>query len=305
MTETGPGAIVITGADGFVGSALVAHFAATGRPFIGVVRKPGGAAGANPHTAQIPDLSTASDTVLDDLVAGAAAIVHLAGRAHVLAEVAPDPAALYHAANVVVVERMAAAAVRAGVRRFVLASTIKVHGESTIPGRPFRVDDELNPRDAYARSKLEAEKSLHAIAAGTSLEPIVLRLPLVYGPRVKGNFLTLLDAVARGAPLPFGRIANRRDLLYAKLGNESLLPPMTLFLNSSLGRESFSQVNRFYGDGLNKLEPKDVEDMPCPVMPTLSRSEANELTRKLAELEGLSPSERVACIAEHSARYFD
>ena len=57
-------------------------------------------------------------------------------------------------------------------------------------------------------------RALAAIAAGTSLEPVVLRLPLVYGPRVKGNFLTLLDAVARGAPLPFGRIANRRDLLY-------------------------------------------------------------------------------------------
>lgn len=73
--------------------------------------------------------------------------------------------------------------------------------------------------------------------------------------------------------------------LYAKPGNEPLAPLMTLFLNSSLGRESFSQVNRFYGDGLNKLEPKDVEDMPCPTMPKLNRSEANELARKLMMLE--------------------
>ena len=83
--------------------------------------------------------------------------------------------------------------------------------------------------------------------------------------------------------------------LYAKPGNETLPPLMTLFLNSSLGgRRAFSQVNRFYGDGLNKLEPKDVEDMPCPVMPKLSRAEANELTRKLAELEKLPLSERTA-----------
>jgi adenine-specific DNA-methyltransferase len=93
--------------------------------------------------------------------------------------------------------------------------------------------------------------------------------------------------------------------LYAKPGNESLAPLMTLFLNSSLGRESFSQVNRFYGDGLNKLEPKDVEDMPCPLMPKLSRAEANELARKLVELEKLTLGERTAAIDELTKRYFN
>ena len=126
----------------------------------------------------------------------------------------PIRRALYHAANVVATERLAAAAVRAGVRRFVLASTIKVHGEATVPGRPFRADDPFAPHDAYARSKVEAERALAAIAAGTPLDAIVLRLPLVYGPRVKGNFATLLDAVAREALLPFGGVANRRDFLY-------------------------------------------------------------------------------------------
>jgi adenine-specific DNA-methyltransferase len=93
--------------------------------------------------------------------------------------------------------------------------------------------------------------------------------------------------------------------LYAKPGNEALAPLMTLFLNSSLGREAFSQVNRFYGDGLNKLEPKDVEDMPCPVMPRLNRTEANELVGKLAELETLALNERTARIDELVKRYFD
>ena len=93
--------------------------------------------------------------------------------------------------------------------------------------------------------------------------------------------------------------------LYAKAGCESLPPVMTLFLNSSGGRWAFSQVNRFYGDGLNKLEPKDVEDMPCPVMPKLSRTEADELTRKLAELEKLPLDERTARIDELAARYYD
>ena len=93
--------------------------------------------------------------------------------------------------------------------------------------------------------------------------------------------------------------------LYAKPGNEPLAPLLTLFLNSSLGRESFSQVNRFYGDGLNKLEPKDVEDMPCPVMRKLNRAEANELTCKLAALEMLPLNERTVQIDELATRYFD
>ena len=93
--------------------------------------------------------------------------------------------------------------------------------------------------------------------------------------------------------------------LYAKSATEPLAPLMTLFLNSSLGRQSFSQVNRFYGDGLNKLEPKDVEDMPCPVMPKLNRAEATELMCKLAELETLALNERTARIDELATRFFD
>jgi len=209
-----PGPIVVTGADGFVGSALVAQLVATGRPFIAAVRRHPAGAAAKPRHSAVGDLAAASDAALDALVASAAAIVHLAGRAHVLNDAAPDPDALYRAANVVATERLAAAAVRAGVPRFIFASTVKVHGEATAPGRPFRADDPFAPHDAYARSKLEAERALAAIAAGTSLDTIVLRLPLVYGPRVKGNFATLLDAVAREALLPFGGVANRRDFLY-------------------------------------------------------------------------------------------
>ncbi|MFN3407362.1 MAG: N-6 DNA methylase [Limisphaerales bacterium] len=92
--------------------------------------------------------------------------------------------------------------------------------------------------------------------------------------------------------------------LYAKPGWETLPPLMTLFLNSSGGRKAFSQVNRFYGDGLNKLEPKDVEDMPCPEMPQLSRAEAEKLVQALMELEKHPLDERTRRIDEIAARYF-
>jgi adenine-specific DNA-methyltransferase len=92
--------------------------------------------------------------------------------------------------------------------------------------------------------------------------------------------------------------------LYAKPGWEALPPLMTLFLNSSGGRMAFSQVNRFYGDGLNKLEPKDVQDMPCPVIPRLSRTEAGKLVQALAKVENLPLEERTRRIDELAARYF-
>ncbi len=92
--------------------------------------------------------------------------------------------------------------------------------------------------------------------------------------------------------------------LYAKPGFENLAPLLVLFLNSAGGREAFSQVNRFYGDGLNKLEPKDVEAMPCPEMPAFRRADAERLMQRLEELESLPTTERSQELEALVARYF-
>jgi len=80
--------------------------------------------------------------------------------------------------------------------------------------------------------------------------------------------------------------------LYANPGNENISPLMTLFLNSSWGRSSFSKVNRFYGDGLNKLEPKDVEAMQCPELPPQTAAQAADVSQQLLEIESLPDSVR-------------
>jgi nucleoside-diphosphate-sugar epimerase len=139
--------------------------------------------------------------------------VHLAGAAHLPR--GADPL-VFESTNVLATERLAAAAARAGVRRFVFVSSAKVNGERSAE-RPLREDDPPAPEDAYARSKLEAERRLLAIAKSSALEPVILRPPLVYGPGVKANFLALLRAVDAGWPLPLARVANRRSLVY--LGN--------------------------------------------------------------------------------------
>ncbi len=124
----------------------------------------------------------------------------------------PDPDADYRDANEHATRRLAEAAVAAGVRRFVFASTVKVNGEATRRGRPFRPDDAPAPQDAYARSKLAAESALLGVAGDTAMSIVVLRLPLVYGPGARGNFRRLVDAVRARRWLPFGAIDNRRSL---------------------------------------------------------------------------------------------
>lgn len=211
MTQAIRGKVLVTGAHGFIGHALCKHLSAIGVPCVGAVRasRPDDPAG----TLVLGDFAAAD---WDEALRGVDAIVHLAGRAHVLAGQrgvdASDPTP-YVVANVHVTRRLCDAAARANVRRVVLASSIKVYGESSRPGRPFRAGDPNSPFDAYAHSKAEAERVLWSACAEGALEGVVLRLPLTYGAGVKGNFLTLLEAIAAGRTLPLAGIDNRRSLL--------------------------------------------------------------------------------------------
>jgi UDP-glucose 4-epimerase len=165
----------------------------------------------------VGDLATISHEALANVLQGAGTVVHLAGRAHVMHETAAEPRAAFRAANVAATEYLARAAAKAGAAHFVFASSVKVNGEMTAPGRPFRESDPPDPSDDYAASKWEAECVLGDVARETGLAVTVLRLPLLYGPGAKGNVARLTEAIARGMPLPLGRIDNGRSLL--GLGN--------------------------------------------------------------------------------------
>jgi UDP-4-keto-D-QuiNAc 4-reductase len=206
-----PGRLLITGADGFIGRALCARLAAAQVPHIGAVRAlPPGATPSRDLVA-LGDFAAADWT---SVLRGVDAIVHLAGRAHVATvRDASDPTP-FVVTNVHVTRRLLDAALQAGVRRVVLASTIKVYGEATLPGKPFRAGDPTAPQDAYAHSKAGAEHVLWHACRGGAIEGVALRLPLTYGPGVKGNFARLLDAVAAERRLPLAGIDNRRTLLY-------------------------------------------------------------------------------------------
>jgi len=165
----------------------------------------------------------------------------------------------YEAANVGPTERLAFAACRTGVKRFIYLSSIKVNGDSTELDSAFRYDDPEIPGDPYSRSKLAAEKRLLEIAAQGALETVVIRPPLVYGRGVRANFQSLARLVRSGLPLPFASVNNRRSMIavdnLADCIAKSLLSVHAAgatFLVSDDRDLSLPELIRLIADGLGK-----------------------------------------------------
>ena len=205
--------ILVTGATGFVGGAVLRRLLSDGRhSLVAPVRTRDASLHAKVKVLHVAGLG--KDTDWSGCLRAITAIVHCAGRVHVMKDEEVDLIAAYRRTNVAGTLALARQAAQAGVRRFVFVSSIKVNGEQTLPGRPFRADDAPSPEDASGVSKFEAEQGLFALARETGFEVTVIRAPLVYGPGVKGNFAAMLRWVTRGIPLPLGAVrGNRRSLV--------------------------------------------------------------------------------------------
>lgn len=200
--------IMLTGANGFVGSTLMAALASDSSiHVVTAVRK--GAAG--PDCIAVGNID--GNTDFSEGLAEVDVVIHAAARAHIMRDEVADPLAEYRKVNVEGTLNLARQAVGAGVRRFVFLSSIKVNGEATAVGNPFQASDGPAPEDAYGVSKLEAEQGLMNLVAETGMEVVIIRPPLVYGPGVKGNFASMIKLVDKGIPLPLGTIHNKRSLV--------------------------------------------------------------------------------------------
>lgn len=203
--------ILITGANGFVGQALCVEALRRGLRVKGATRT-AGELPAGVESAVIGPIDGETDWT--DALHGVDAVIHLAARVHVMKDTAADPLAEFLKVNLHGTGQLARQAARAGVKRLVYVSSIKVNGEHAPETRPFVETDKPAPQDAYGISKWQAEQALHRIAQETGLEIVIVRPPLVYGPGVKGNFIRLLEAVDKGVPLPLAGANKPRSMIY-------------------------------------------------------------------------------------------
>lgn len=202
---------LVTGSSGFVGRALVAELRRRGVAVRAAVRR-GKLDAGDGEAVAVGDMT--ATTEWSSALQGVDTVFHLAARVHQARERDGADDAAYRRENVEATVALAQAAIAVGVRRFVFVSSVKVMGEVS-PPRPFAETDPPQPQDAYGRSKLEAERALEGLAG--RLDVSIVRPPLVYGPGVRANFLSLLRVAARGWPLPLGAARAPRSMVY--LGN--------------------------------------------------------------------------------------
>ncbi|MDF1645492.1 MAG: NAD-dependent epimerase/dehydratase family protein [Legionellaceae bacterium] len=154
-----------------------------------------------------------SDTDWTECLKGCDCIIYAAGYAHVMGKPDEKALSLYATVNTTGVLNLAMQADRAGIKRFIFISSIKVCGEQTLPNASYCSDGLVNPLDAYACSKYEAEKALLKLADKSKIEVVIIRPPLIYGPGVKGNLNVIIKWLKRGIALPFGAVKNQRSLV--------------------------------------------------------------------------------------------
>ena len=202
--------VVVTGGGGFIGTILVQTLAEGGFHVRAVVRRP--------PSAPLPGVEYFECRDIADLqgweaaLENADAVVHLVARVHVMDDL-PSDAPEYQRVNIKGSVNLIRACAAHSVRRLVYISTIKVNGEAT-GTRAFTADDAPSQtRDPYARTKRETEAVLFDLGSETGVEVVVIRPPLVYGPGVRGNFLSIIRAVSKQWPLPLASISNARSLV--------------------------------------------------------------------------------------------
>ena len=202
--------LLVTGASGFVGHALLAQLQDCSLNYRSAFR----------NLPKSYDQHAVAVGVINDTtnwsvaLQGIDIIIHLAARAHIMGDEAADPLSEYRLVNVAGTLNLARQAAAAGVKRFIFVSSIKVNGETTSGLQPFAESLTCEVHDLYGISKKEAEDGLRIIAAETGMEVLIIRPPLVYGAGVKANFLNLMKLADTPIPLPFGAINNKRSMVY-------------------------------------------------------------------------------------------
>jgi len=203
--------VLVTGANRFVGNALVTQLLADNLVVIGAVRS---------KDSILPDgagrfliLDILDEIHWNSMLEGVTVVIHTAARVHVMDDSVADPLVEFRKVNVDATLNLASQAADTGVKRFIFSSSVKVNGEINQLGQSFQPNYNYRPTDPYGLSKYEAEQGLFVIAEETGMEVVIIRPPLIYGPAVKANFASMIKWINKGIPLPLGAVKNQRSLV--------------------------------------------------------------------------------------------
>jgi len=199
--------LFITGANGYLGEFLTQYALDAGHKVTTLTRRPHVVANTSNMVLSLYDKDALKELLKDQDV-----VIHLAAIAHNAEKKTKAKSDLYRQVNVENTLILARAAKAAGIKRFIFMSSVKVNGERTT-GRPFVATDIPQPEDDYGRSKWAAEQALKELFADGSVELVIIRAPLIWGGRVKGNLALIARLLKLGIPLPFRAIANKRDIV--------------------------------------------------------------------------------------------
>ncbi len=203
--------VLVTGATGFVGRALVCNLIEQRFFVSALVRRKNCLLPDEVTKIRVADLMDVRDW--QPILQNIEAVIHVAGRAHIMHDDVADPLGEFRKVNTSATLELAMQAAETGVKRFVFISSIKVNGEVTSKGQAFKTADNHIPTDPYGLSKYEAEQGLLALAKETGMDVVIIRPPLIYGPGVRANFASMMKWVYKGVPLPFGAVHNQRSLV--------------------------------------------------------------------------------------------
>jgi nucleoside-diphosphate-sugar epimerase len=225
---------------------------------VALVRKPTQPLEGVAETRHIADFYDGKE--LSSAMDGCDAVIHLAGRAHMLQDTASDPLTEFRSVNVGITEALAKAAAAKGISRFIFVSSIGVNGNHS-NGWPLTEADAPAPHDLYAISKWEAEQRVADIAASSGMDFVIARPVLMFGPSAPGNFALLLKLAAKGIPLPFGLLSKRRNLLsvwnfvdFLRACTEYKHPIKDTFVVADTEAVTLPEIFRYLGEGMNKRQ---------------------------------------------------
>lgn len=207
--------ILVTGASGFVGRGVCKALSLTKHNGYALLRRPQEGLKVKKQFI-VEDFLSHSDW--EAILKGMDVVIHTAGLAHVKRH----PAQNYCDINTEITKKLALECVKAGVKRFVFISTVSIYGVSSSQ-EIISLLTPYNPITPYGQSKLLAENFLQELYKVGTIETVIIRPPIVYGPAAPGNVQTLLKAIRKGIPLPFAATQNRRSMVFIENLADALL----------------------------------------------------------------------------------